>query len=144
MHSIIAILALASSVVAQTSTGAAPSYAVSPSLAAYSTGYATGVVTELITYCPTPTVFVCDSKSYTVSTPTTLTIACPTGCVVTTPVTYNVPKPTQPAMGTPASVPASAPSAAATTIKPATYLGAADRLQIGGALAVVALGAAML
>lgn len=47
--------------------------------------YTTEIVTEIVTYCPSPTTIVQNHKTYTVTEPTTLTITdCP--CTVTKPV----------------------------------------------------------
>lgn len=57
--------------------------------------YTTEVVTAYTTYCPEPTVFAHGNKTYTVTEPTTVTVACPGGCVVTKPNT-DVPVATKP------------------------------------------------
>ena len=50
--------------------------------------YVTEVVTSYTTYCPNPTTFAVNNKTYTVSSATTLTITdCPGGCKVTKPAT---------------------------------------------------------
>ncbi|QIW95146.1 hypothetical protein AMS68_000664 [Peltaster fructicola] len=122
-------------------TGGAPSSTASRSRAAYSTGYGTGTVTVFTTVCPTPTTFVCGGSTYAVSKSTTLTISCPGGCAITTPIVYTAPP-------APTTTTAMAPGTTTANGTPATttpkYTGAADKLQIGGALVAAAVGALVL
>lgn len=128
MHSIITLLALTGAAIAQTaSTGVSASVRVSSPIP---TGTVTQVVTSTI-YCPGPTTFICGGTTYSPTAATTITATCTGGCYVT-----------------PAPIPASnqvPPVPASSKIPPPpAYTGAADKLQVGGALMAAAIGLVVL
>ncbi|KAF7197416.1 Vacuole-localized protein 4 [Pseudocercospora fuligena] len=60
------------------------------------TQYTTEVHTAYTTYCPQPTTFTHEQKTYTVTQATTVTLPCKGGCTVTKPVTSAPPQYTTP------------------------------------------------
>ncbi|KAG9635556.1 hypothetical protein KCU95_g17971, partial [Aureobasidium melanogenum] len=121
------VLALAASASAAYINGTAP---------ANGTVYTTEVVTAYTTVCPAPTsgayVTTINSKAYTISSKTTVTVTdCPCTLV----------KPMATASSMASSMASSAKNGTATSTKPAVYTGAANHVAAGYGLA--ALGAAV-
>lgn len=99
--------------------------------------YRTATVSAITTYCPQPTTFVHSASTYVVTAATTLTMACPGGCVVTESAT--APAGYMPTGGLIPGAPKNG-----TGNSPVAYTGGAA-LATGGPLAVLAaLGALFL
>lgn len=130
MKTFAALFALAACALAQeepapygTSTGMGTTAKPSRS---WSRPYRTGTVTTTVTttiYCPLTTTFMCQGTTYSVSTPTYVTMTCPGKCVTS-------------------AVPTTTSCTTTATSKAAVYTGAAMAVkpEQAGALAAAALG----
>lgn len=111
--------------------------------------YVTEVVTSLTTYCPEATVLTLNSKTYTITEATTLTITdCP--CTISKPVVKPTSAPvyvnsTVPVVTVPAPPPAKTTpvvvvgTVTPVTTKPAAFTGAANRAAAGSAAGLAGL-----